>query len=107
MILLVAFPVSSDVPGVAHRQEMKIGCIPQLVTDLEGGGLLTFDSNGVDAVNHFDFASLAQFADDAQRGVKVSLDRDGDGAVHQCLSEFTGGDFAVREEHYTFHSGAG
>src|SRR5207248_3325192 len=85
VIFLVAFPVGGDVAGVADRQEMKVGRIAELIADLESGGFLAFDADGIDAVDHFDFAGFAQFADDAQGGIEVSLDGDGDSAVHEGL----------------------
>src|SRR5207302_294262 len=80
-IFLKPFPVSGDIAGVAHWKKMKVRRAAQLVADFKRGGFLSVDPIRVDAVDHFHFSGLTQFADDAQGVVEVALHRDGRRAI--------------------------
>ena len=85
---------------------MKIGRAAELIANFKRSGLLAFDADGVDAVDDFDFAGLAEFANDAQCFVEIAFDRNRGRAVHQRLRQFAEGDFAVGQQHDAFHFGA-
>src|SRR4030042_553804 len=53
-ILFVSFPISSDVPCIADRKTMIGGSQSQMVNDLEGSRLLTFNPVGIEGVDEGD-----------------------------------------------------
>ena len=88
--------------AVAHGQEMTVGRAAQLIAYLERRRFWALDAHRVDAVDHFDFARLAQFTDNAQGRVKIPLHRQGGGTVHERLGQFAQGNLAVRQQHDAF-----
>ena len=74
--------------GIANGQKVEVRDPSELIADFERGRLLAFDSKRIDTVNHFHFAGLAEFTHDPQGIIKISLDRDGGGAIHESLRQF-------------------
>ena len=88
-------PVGGNVPRVAHRDEQQVGGVTQSVHDLEGGGLLSVDTVGVDGVDHRHGVAAADLARDLQGGIKVPLNGEDTGAVRDRLSQLTACDIAA------------
>src|SRR5699024_2902672 len=98
-VLLVAHPVSGDVAGVAHRQDVDVRGAAEGVAHLEGRGLLSLQTVGVDRVDELDRVLGVQLAGDLEAVVEVPLDLHQLRPVDDGLGELAGGDLALRQQH--------
>src|SRR5580704_16648027 len=62
-VLLIAFPVSCDVPRVTDRQYMQSRSIAELIDDLESSGLLALQAIGIDRIYDRNRRFLLQLPD--------------------------------------------
>ena len=104
---LVAFPISGDVAGIAHRQKMEIGCLPQNFNDLECGGFLAFDPVRINRVDDGDGMAIRNFAHQSQRDIEIAAHRNHLGAAHERLGQFAQGDFPPGQKHGAGDADAG
>src|SRR3954471_426978 len=77
MVFFIAAPISGDIPCIANRQKMEVRRAAQLIANLERSGFLSFNPDGVDAVDDFDLAGFTEFAHNAKRVIEISFDRNG------------------------------
>src|SRR4026207_126165 len=70
-VLRVAHPVARDVPGVADRPAMDVGCATERIGDLERARLLTLQAVGVDRVYERDRVAFGEPARELERHVEV------------------------------------
>src|SRR4030095_16040486 len=96
VVLFISFPVSRDIARVADRKKMEVWSAAELIANLERGGLLSLDTNRIDAVDHLDFAGRTEFTHDAQCFVEVAFDCNRGRAVHEGLSEFAQSNLSLR-----------
>ena len=106
-VLRVAQPVRRDVAGVADGQDVDVGSVAEEVDDLEGGGLLALEADGVDRVHERDGIVPGQLARHPQAVVEVAAHHDHLRAVHDRLRHLAGGDLALRHQHERLEAGPG
>ena len=78
---------------------MEVGRAAEDIANLERGGLLALDADGVDGVDHLDAGHGAEFAHESQGVIEVAAQGDDFRAVHPGLGEFARGDLAVGQQH--------
>ena len=93
-------PIGADVAGIADRDRQDVGRPPEIVADLEGGGLLARQPVRVDRVHERDRVIVpdGQIADDPERGIEVPVDRHHTGPGDQRLEQLAGRDPALRQD---------
>src|SRR5581483_10058615 len=108
LVLFVTRPVGGDIAGVADRKELMRGRIAELIAYLEGGGFLSRDAVGVDAVNEADSdrVALGEVTDDLETDVEVADYLHHPRAVHHRLRKFAEGDRALRDKDVGLQAGA-
>src|SRR5882724_11565445 len=84
---------------------MDVGRIAQYIDNFKRSGLLPGDAVGIDRIDDNKF--VAELTYDSQRVIKVAIDRDNPGSVSESLDEFSGGNFARRENDNTTDPGPG
>ena len=102
----IALPVGGDVAGVADGQDVEVGRVAEDIDDLEGGGLLALDAEGIDGIDDGDGLGLADLADEPQGIVEIAVDGDDVGAVHEGLGELAHRDFAGGQQDDAGDAGA-
>src|SRR5690606_4174922 len=106
-VLAVTHPVGRDVPGVADGQHVDVGGVTEGVDDLEGGGLLALEPEGVDRVDQGDRVVLGERPHDGQAVVEVAVHRHQGGPVDDRLGQFARGDLPGGQDDGAAQPGAG
>jgi hypothetical protein len=84
---------------------MDVGGIPQLLDNLEGGGLLSLDAVGIDRVDDCKVTGLSQLAHESQGVVKISPNGNDSRSIDIGLDHLASGDTSRRKKDGALHSG--
>ena len=91
-------PVGGDVARVAHGDADVVRRVAEAVRDLKGGGLLPFQSVGVDGVDEGDLLALGDETGELEGAVEGAVDAEDVGAVGDGLGHLPLGDVALGHE---------
>src|SRR5581483_1998164 len=108
LVLFVACPVGGDIAGVADREELMRGRIAELIAYLEGGGFLSRDAVGIDAVDEADSyrVALGEVADNLEADIEVADYLEHPRAVHHRLRKLAEGNRSLGNKDVGLESGA-
>ena len=85
---------------------MNVRRVAEFVDNLECRRFLSGDSIGIDRIYNREFTFVAEFTDDPQRVVEISVDGDNARAMSDSLHEFAACNFAGRQNDRATNSGA-
>ena len=88
LVVAITRPIGRDISRIAHRQNVNVRRITEIIDDFEGGRCLSGDAIGIDRIHDREIFAFPELAHDAQRVIEVSLDRDDFGAVGESLNQF-------------------
>ena len=104
LVFLKSHPVSGDVSCIAHGDAQPVRGFPKGIDDLEGCGLLTLQSVGIDRIHQGHGVPVRRLPNDVEGSVEVAADRKDLCAVHQSLGQLSLGDVAVRDQDECTHA---
>ena len=107
VVFRVALPVSRNIAGITHGQEVVVRRVAQNIDNLKCRRFLPFDAIWIQRIDQRYGMFLSDTADNIKRLIEITVDSHDCGTVHYCLRQLAQRDITFRYHDDTIKSAVG